>query len=440
MRYFFNFFLASILTMSCLSVHAQNYPVYNSFYVNPFLYNPAEAATDFSYVYLTHRQQWMGVEGAPQLSSVSFNTLLNETRSGIGGKVSSYKRGILNTTDITLSYAYGIPLNKTNWVFFGLSGGVISNGIDFTKVTDPAYLNDPALANYLSNNVQPVANFGMLFRSASGLNFGVSLPQLFTPAFNGSSNFGNTAVSPFDNIFVSAYYRRKVEGKIVSRTKRGVRSRVKTNESNAPLELYLNYKYSAAGNSQFEILAKVNLSENFWLGASYKLPYGFTGNLGFTYQRFTMGYSYEPGSQPEAGFSSGTHDIILGVRLGDQKKFKRVIPVLRSTLSTNPAERHTARFQETVDDPDNINREETAKKKYYVVIRAFADFSQADTYKKKLISDKFNADIFYYAKEKKYYVHLLETIKQSDANEEVKNLKNYTKLKDARVLIVTGSK
>ncbi len=101
---------------------------------------------------------------------------------------------------------------------------------------------------------------------------------------------------------------------------------------------------------------------------------------------------------------------------------------------------HTARFQETIEDPDNITRDESAKKKYYVVVRAFADFAQADAYKKKLIGEKFNADIFYYEKEKKYYVHLLETVKQSEANEEVKNLNNYTKLKEARVLIVTGPK
>jgi type IX secretion system PorP/SprF family membrane protein len=437
MRLFFIFVLYSILTLSCTHLHAQNYPVYNSFYVNPYLYNPAEAATEFSYLYFTHRQQWTGVEGAPVLSSLSFSTLLNETRSGIGGKVSSYKRGILNTTDITLSYAYGISLNKKDWLFFGLSGGAISNSIDLTKIVDP---DDPALTNYLADNIQPVANFGMLFRSASGLNLGVSLPQLFSPAFNGSSNFSRTSFSPFDNIFVTAYYRRKVDGKIVNRTKRGVRSRVKTKDANAPLEFYLNYKYSAAGNSQFEVLAKVNLSENFWLGASYKLPYGFTANLGVSYQRFTLGYSYEPGNQPEAGFSTGTHDFILGVRLGEKKKFKHVAPVLRSQLKTSPTEHHTARFQETVEDPDNIAADQSAKKKYYVVVRAFADFAQADAFKKKLIGEKYNADIFYYEKEKKYYVHLLETVKQSEANEEVKNLKNYTKLKDARVLIVTGAK
>lgn len=415
----------------CVDTYAQNYPVYNSFFVNPYLYNPAEAATEFSYVYLTHRQQWKDIQGGPVLSSISFSTLLNETRSAIGGKISSYSRGVLSTTDATLSYAYAVPVSKKNWLFLGLSGGVISNSIDLTKVSDPT---DPALKNYLSNNIQPVANFGMLFRSASGFNLGISLPQLFTPAFNGSDHFASTAVSPFDNIFVTAYYRRKVEGKLVNRTKRGVRSKVKSKEANAPLELYFNYKYSATGNSQMEALIKFNLSENFWLGGSYRLPQGYTANLGFAYQRFTLGYSYEP---VQNDLHSDIHDIILGIRLGEKKKFKRVIPVLRSQLKTVPTEQHTARFQETVVDPDNIAGEEKATKKYYVVIRSYSDFGQADGYKKKLRAEKYNANVFYNETDKKYYVFIMETLKQSEANEEVKNLKNYTKLKEAHVLTVT---
>jgi len=426
--------VASIFTLSCVHLQAQNYPVYNSFYINPYLYNPAEAATEYTYVYLTARKQWSGIDGAPTLSSLSFTTLLNDTRAGVGGKISSYKRSVLSTTDITLSYAYGIPISKKNWFFFGLSGGAISNSIDLAKVSDPT---DPALKNYLANNLQPVANFGMLFRSASGLNFGVSLPQLFSPVYNSPSSFSSTGVSPFDNIFITTYYRKRVEGKLVNRKKGGMRSRVKTKEANAPLEVYFNYKYSSAGNSQLEALAKLNVSENLWVGGSYRLNYGFTGNMGITYERFTLGYSYEPGGQPEAGFSSGTHDVIVGLRLGEKKKFKRVTPMLRSQIQSTQTEHHTARFQENVEDPDNINATETATKKYYVVVRGFGDFAQADSYKKKLIAEKYNADIFYYEKEKKYYVFLLETTKQHDANEEAKNLKNYTKFKDVHVLIVT---
>jgi type IX secretion system PorP/SprF family membrane protein len=434
MRYFF-YFMFFLLSCS-VPAYAQNYAVYNSFYVNPYLYNPAEAATENASLYIMHRQQWMGIEGAPMLTGLSYNSLINNTRAGYGVRLSNYQRGVLNTTDFTASYSYGIGLSQKSFLFFGLSGGLISNTIDLAKVDDP---DDPAIAAYLDNNLQPVANFGLLLRSPSGVNLGVSLPQLFAPQFNGSKSFSSTNVSPFDNIFVTAYYRRMVEGKIVNRRKGGMRSRVKTKESVAPLEFYLNYKYSATGNSQFEVLGKFNLSQNFWFGASYKLPYGFTGNVGIVVDRFTLGYSYEPNSQPEAGFSKGTHDIIIGLRIGEKKRFKKAAPLLRSQIQSNTEARHTARFQEDIEDPDNITHEEVKRKTFYVVIRSFGDFNQADAYKKKLIEQKFNADVFYYEKDKKYYVHVLSTTKAGDANEEVKNLKNFTKLKDAKVLTVINT-
>lgn len=433
---FFNCLITFLLWLCCLSLHAQNYPVYNNFYVNPFLYNPAEALTEYSQIYALHRQQWMNVEGAPVVSTLTFTTLINESRAGLGGKISSYKRGILNTTDFSLSYAYGIPVGQKNWLFMGLSGGAISNQIDLSKVTDP---NDPALANYMANNLQPVAGFGILYRSGNGLNIGVSLPRLFPPSFNSNASFTNTTVSPTDDVFFTIYYKRKVESRIVSRNKGGMKRKVKTEEAIAPLEMYFNYKYSKFGNSQFEFLGKLNLTQNFWLGASYRLPYGFTGNLGINIGRFTLGYSYEPGNQPADGFSQGSHEVIMGLRLGSLKKFKRAAPVLRSTLTKSPSEKHTARFQESTQDPNVINQEQAeAKKRYYVVLRTFNDFTAADVYKRKMVADKFNADVFYNPQDKKYYVHVLQTLKASEAYEEVRNLKNYTKIKTARVLIVTS--
>jgi len=438
MRNFVYLLLLSILLNGSYRSYAQNYPVYNSYYVNPYLYNPAEVATDYTYIFLNHRQQWMGVEGAPVLTTFNISSMLNQSHAALGAKISSFKRGILSTTDVSLTYGYGVAVDQKNTIFFGLSGGAISNTIDLSKVADPS---DPAIASYLSNNLQPTANFGMLYRSATGLNLGVALPQLFAPKFNSTSNFSSTAFTPADNVIVTAYYKRRVEGKIVSRTKKGVRSKVKTNDSYAPLEFYLTYKYAKAGNNQFEAMAKLNLSESFWLGGLYRQSYGFGAITGFNIkQQFLVSYSYELGGQPEPGFSSGTHEIQLGVRLGQQKKFRRVTPVLRSTIKTTK-ESHTARFQQTVEDTDNIAGEQkVTKKQYFVVIKVFPDFNGADAFKKKLIEQKYNADIFYYPKDKKYYVHVLESSKSSEAYEEARNLKNYTKLKEARVLTVDGAK
>jgi hypothetical protein len=161
---------------------------------------------------------------------------------------------------------------------------------------------------------------------------------------------------------------------------------------------------------------------------------GLPGHLVF--HNVLLNYSYEPGTQPQPQFSTGTHEVHLGFRIGDQKKFKKTSPLLRSTLKVPPGEQHTARFQ-TTEDPDEVITTKDEKKKYYVVVRAFTDFPSADEYKQKLVGDKYNANVFYHEKDKKYYVYVFESGKQGDAHEEARNLKTYTKLKDARVLTVT---
>lgn len=414
-------------------VSAQNYAVYNSYYINPYLYNPAEASTEYAFVFVNHRQQWMNVEGAPRLTTVNFTTMFNESRSAVGAKASAFKRGLLNTTDITLTYAYGLPLNQKNTLYFGLSAGMISNSIDVSDI-EPS---DPAITSYLANNLQPAANAGFLFRSSTGLNFGIALPQLFSSKFNSASAFENTSVAPLDNAIVSLYFKRKVEGKIVSRNKRGVKRKVKTDDAYAPLEFYALYKYSRFGTSQFEGMGKLNLSTKAWLGAAYRQSYGFSGSIGLSISRLLLSYSYEPGNQPEPAFSKGTHEIQLGLRIGEAKKYQRNAPVLRSTLKSAASEQHSLRFQHNEEDPDEIHKQESVTKKYYVVIRAFGDFTAADTYKKKLIDQKYNANVFYNEADKKFYVHVFETVKSADAHEEARNLKNYSKLKEARVLTVT---
>lgn len=436
---FVRFLILTLLIISGCGCYAQNYAVYNSYYNNPYLYNPAEAATDYTYLFLNQRQQWGSVEGAPVLSTVTFNTRLNESNAGIGIKASSYKRGLLTTTDVSLSYAYGVHLKKTNTLFFGLSGGAISNTID-TKNLKSTDLDDPAVLSYLSNNIQTTGNFGILYRSASGINFSATLPQLFAPIFNGASNFSSSKFSPVDNAIVSLYYKRLVEGgKIVSKTKKGMKRRVKTKDAYAPLEFYTMYKYSKWGNSQFEVLAKINVSQNFWLGGLYRQSYGFAGITGITIKRFILGYSYEPGGQPESGFSKGTHEIQLGLRLGNEKKPKRKeVPMLRSTIRTSNEE-HVARFQESVEDTEGESKQ-TEKKKHYVVIKSYPDFDGADIYKKKLIEQKFNANIFYYEKDKKYYVYVFESDKAGEAANEARNIKNFTKLGNAKVLTVVVPK
>lgn len=422
--------------LSCYPVHAQNYPVYNSYYINPFLYNPAEAATEYAYVFVNHRQQWMNVEGAPVLSTVNFNTMLDNSHSAFGVKFSSFKRGLLNTTDATLTYAYGIGLSEKSRVYFAMSAGAITNNIN----VDEADLGDPAVANYLANNIQPAGSFGLMLKSESGLNLGIALPQLFSPRFNSATSFENTSISPMDNVILSAYYRKKLSQKMANRRRRGVNQKVKEDERYAPLELYLLYKHAKAGNSQAEAMIKLNLSQNFWVGGAYRQHYGFSGSLGVALGRFLMSYSYEPGNQPEPAFSQGTHEIQLGLKLGSLKSFRKKTPVLLSRLRQQ-TEEHGARFRSDIPPLNTPQQRTTAEKtKYYVVVRVFTDFTSADKHKLELRADKFNANVLYNEKDRRYYVHVFETEKASEAHQEVRNLKAFTKLKTVRVITKTPDK
>lgn len=433
-----NLFFVLLISQTLMAsfVKAQNFPVYNSYYINPYLYNPAEAASDFAYVFVNHRQQWMNIEGAPVLTTVNFNTMLDNSRAAIGVKMSSFKRGLLSTSDVALTYAYGIGLSKDSRLYFALSGGAITNNINL----DEADLSDPAVTNYLADNIQPAGNFGLMLKSESGLNLGVALPQLFTPKFNSASSFENTSVSPMDNVIFSAYYRKKLSPKMVERRRKGVNRKVKDEGSYAPLEFYVLYKYAKAGNSQAEAMAKLNLSDHFWVGAGYRQSYGMSGSLGVAFNKFLLSYSYEPGNQPEPAFSQGTHEVQLGLRLGSLKSFRKKSPVLLSRLRQQTVVR-TSRFKQEVPPLNSsIQLSTVSQTKYYVVVKVFSDFTSADKHKQELRADKFNANVFYYERDRKYYVHVLETEKSSEAHQEVRNLKTYTKLNAARVLTIEPKK
>ncbi|GHN01015.1 hypothetical protein WSM22_25040 [Cytophagales bacterium WSM2-2] len=403
--------------------------MYNSFYLNPYLYNPAEAATDYAYVFANYRKQWLNLEGAPTVATLNYNTLIDNSRAGIGLKLSSYSRGLLNTSEAVVTYAHGVVLNPENILYFGISGGGSSSMIDINKASDP---NDPALANYPSG-FRPSANFGIRLASQSGITLGAALPQLFGSVYS-LEQPSKTGLVPFDNMIFTFSFKRKLESRIVTRSSRGVSTRKKSAGGNAPLELYALYRYAAAGNNQFEAVAKFNLSSNFWLGAGYRQQYGLIGSVGVQVDRFIFAYSYEPGTQPVNGFSAGSHEVQLGLRIGGEKKFKIKAPVFRSTLGTEVV-RHNPRYHEkTVDDEEALRDED--KKRYYVYVKTFTEFDKAEDFKKKLIAQKYNGQIYFYPKNKQYYVYTFETTKISEANEEMKNLKSYTKLKEAKVLTV----
>lgn len=311
-RYLFLLLIISIVSSPDLS--AQNYSLYNGYFLNPFIYNPAAAATERLQIVTDYRRQWVGISGSPTISTLTLSTLVDKTRAGLGFKISSFTRGLLNSTEVSFSYAYGVPLDKTNKLFFGLSGGLLSNALDLNDITD---ISDPALKT-VSNSLVPSGSFGIMLKNSSGFNFGISLPKLIRQE-NLNSNF---SFSYADNIIVMASFSNwnpQEAGKNKGKTHK----RNSKKAPNAPLELFSIYRYSIYG-SLVEATAKYNFNSSVWLSGTYRQNAGLIPGLGIVTKDVSFGYFYELGIGADLPLK--THEVLLTIQLGKHKKFRDIPP------------------------------------------------------------------------------------------------------------------
>ena len=417
----------------CSLSYAQNYPVYNHFYINPYLYNPAEAGSLLRPVlFVNHRQQWRGVEGAPVVSTLSFHTPFNRSNARAGFNISSFQRGLLTTLDAQLTYGYAIPLTPESSFRLALSAGMISNSLDMSQVDNP---DDPALANFLDNNQQLAGKFGVKYQS-NGLNIGIVLPQLFAPDFINTASFESYQLNPFDEVLFMVYYRKKADAYFKTKRRGRARYTKKVESQYAPLELHFLYRYTKIGNNQFEALAKLNLSPGFWVGASFRQNYGITGNLGFNFGKFTLAYAMEPAPELVTGPVNGSHEIQLSYRFGKEVKGKVTHKRTRPTRATSPRTEstHKARYQVT----ENKGYENTAidadGKRFMISVKSFKEFSQADAYQQYLKKRKYDARIHFDKKNKTYHVYISEVNRYREAKIELKRILQNKKFRKAKII------
>src|SRR5690606_40131428 len=83
-------------------------------------------------LFLSHRRQWIGIEGAPVSSSISFHTELKKN-AAFGAHLYTEKRGLLTSSTAELALGYKLKLGPKNFVQFGLAAGVGSNNIDLSE-------------------------------------------------------------------------------------------------------------------------------------------------------------------------------------------------------------------------------------------------------------------------------------------------------------------
>jgi type IX secretion system PorP/SprF family membrane protein len=143
------------------------------------------------------------------------------------------------------------------------------------------------------------ANAGLLL-IWKGLDFGVAVPQLIGNKINYVDN------SNVRGIYTQArHFMSSLKYKFFISKEKGI--------SIAPQALVRfvpNTPFQYDGNIHFD------WQDKFWIGATYKSDYAIGANVGFCiYKQLSFGYSYDFSISRFNTYSSGGHELVLGIML-----------------------------------------------------------------------------------------------------------------------------
>ncbi|MEM9921568.1 MAG: type IX secretion system membrane protein PorP/SprF [Bacteroidota bacterium] len=266
------------IIFSCLFFHsmeAQQEGHYTQFIYYKLGINPAFAGSqEVPYLTALYRKQWMGLEGAPEMQALSFNTPLMKNRIGFGVNLSRQSIGINRRLTGDLVYAYRIQMEKGT-LGIGVQASIRYFNNDYTddrlRATDGL---SPDGSIPVGNQSRVIPNFGTgLYFSNRRFYAGFSIPRL-------------------------------------------IRNNIDFNDLGGEVSKEINHYYLMAGY-QFELSDLLSLQPQFLLKYAPDVPLDADINLLLSLaQRYAAGITYRWGGSD--GALGESIDLILSARLTDR--------------------------------------------------------------------------------------------------------------------------
>jgi len=277
-------------------LQAQQIPQFTQYMFNNYISNPAIAGTyNYFQIRMNERIQWVGIDDAPQTTSISLFGPLSKKDMGWGSYLFMDVTGPTSRMGFMGSYAYNMSLNEDFRISGGISFGVLQYKVDYSKLTlgENQSTQDPVIFNTAQSAFTPDASVGVYIYH-SLYYFGVSANQLFGQKLNLYYNPTNGVNRLKQHILISGGYRY-----IVNRY--------------YDIEPGLLLKYMFGSPFQFEINTKVTYRGQMWGGLSYRFRDAFSILIGYNYKkRYIFGYSYDYSYTGLRKYQTGTHEIMIG--------------------------------------------------------------------------------------------------------------------------------
>lgn len=322
-------FLAGLL--SGPELLAQQQYQLSQYFLHPHAVNPSLSGIDeFWKVNVGYRQQWTGIEGAPRVYMASFNGLfqkpdvrMNSVRisrpeayedqetdeayrrrmrkHGVGGFLSQTRMGHYQLTNGLLSYAYHMPLNRSLKLSVGVAGAVTNNGFNQHNY-NPRSENDDVYRALIAGNVNQTyfdLNAGATLYGEQ-FYLGYAATQLVMARTSSSDELNDPTT--YIHHYAMLGYQLKLSQQVM-------------------LQPSLLLRYDQLQNARFDANIKVRFDDLIWAGVSYRNKEAVAGMFGLIVNHsVTLGYAYEQNTGEFNLHNSGTHEVVLGIRLKNSSR------------------------------------------------------------------------------------------------------------------------
>ena len=291
------FLFAGLLSLVASSVFSQQDAQFTQYMYNTGMINPAYAGSRgvFSMNGI-YRNQWVGMEGAPETMTFSINSPVGLKGVGLGASFFSDQIGPAVESNISADFSYTILLSPKTRLSFGLKGGLNILNVDVNKLN----VYDPTDVNLISTNVKsPIAGVGLYLHSDKWY-LGLSSPNILE-----TKHYDEVAVSTAAekaHFYLMGGYVFKLNDDL--QFKPALLTKM-TNGAPLSVDVSANFLYR----------------ERFTLGVAYRYNVTFSGLVGFQVSDGLMlGYAYDYDTTELGNYHSGSHEIFLRFELPTRKR------------------------------------------------------------------------------------------------------------------------
>ncbi len=298
---------------------------FSQFYANPLYLNPAFAGAKVCpRLVMNYRNQWPSIPGSYVTYNASFDMHINSIHGGLGLLVTSDRagEGVLNTTSAALIYSVRIQLTREWFLKAGIQAGFFQKSLDWDKLTFGDQINPKWGFSQKTGEPRPPGG------KYDTQDFDVSSGLLvYSKRF-----FGGVAVHhmvPVNVAFTdngTSYLDMKITGHagmMIPLTKRG-RKRLRPGDPTiSPNIIYMQQGafHQLNWGAYFK---KEPLIFGIWYRHFFEGSDAVILQVGFEYDKFKFGYSYDITVSQLASASGGAHEISFALDFNCPQKRRRV--------------------------------------------------------------------------------------------------------------------